>query len=92
MREHGAVEMVPERTELLRLRGILKPKRRGVTLEHMAQAIAEGALERWLGWCPRASTGSRADPPERSGLPLKRSHEAFRGAMATCPSTTTRIS
>ena len=46
VREHGVVEMVPERTELLGLRGILKPKRRGVTLEHMAQAIAEGALER----------------------------------------------
>lgn len=43
MRRDGVVEMVPESIDLLSLRGLLTPKRRGVTLEDMEQAIIEGA-------------------------------------------------
>ena len=46
MRKDGVVEMVPESIDLLTLRGLLKPRRRGVTLEDMERAIVEGAQDR----------------------------------------------
>ena len=46
MRKDGVVEMVPESIDLLSLRGLLKPRRKGVSLEDMERAIVEGALDR----------------------------------------------
>ena len=43
MREDGVVELEPETVDLMSLRGVLKPVVRGVTLEDMETAIAEGA-------------------------------------------------
>ena len=43
LRDDGVVEMIPETVELLSLFGMVKPKRRGVTLADMEQAIADEA-------------------------------------------------
>lgn len=45
LREDGIVEMTPATVDLMSLCGILKPKKRGVRLEDMEEAIAEGATE-----------------------------------------------
>jgi len=45
MRQDGVVELVPESLDLLSIRGLLKPRRRGVTLEDMERAIAAGARD-----------------------------------------------
>ncbi|MEZ4269562.1 MAG: AbrB/MazE/SpoVT family DNA-binding domain-containing protein [Myxococcota bacterium] len=42
VRGDGVVEMVPETVELMSLFGSLKPRLKGVTLEQMEQAIAQG--------------------------------------------------
>jgi antitoxin PrlF len=42
-RRNGAVELVPETEDILSLRGIIKPKIRGITLEDMDEAIAKEA-------------------------------------------------
>ena len=41
--EDGVVEIEPEIADVRSLRGALKPRRRGVTLEEMERAISEGA-------------------------------------------------
>jgi len=46
MRQDGVVELIPESLDLLSLRGMLKPRRKGVTLADMEQAIADGAQGR----------------------------------------------
>ncbi len=46
MRQDGVVELIPESLDLLSLRGMLKPRRKGVTLADMEQAIAAGAQGR----------------------------------------------
>ncbi len=43
LRDDGIVELAPETVDLMSLRGILKPRVRGITLEDMESAIAEGA-------------------------------------------------
>ncbi len=43
MRRDGVVEIVPESMDLLKLGGLLKPRRRGVTLEEMERVIVDGA-------------------------------------------------
>ena len=45
LRNDGVVEMQPETVDLLSLRGILKPRIQGVTLEDFEEAIASGATE-----------------------------------------------
>lgn len=44
LREDGVVEMQPETVDLMSLKGTLKPRTKGVSLEGMEHAIAEGAL------------------------------------------------
>jgi AbrB family looped-hinge helix DNA binding protein len=43
LNDNGVVEMHPETIDLMSLCGVLKPRVRGVTLEDMERAIAEGA-------------------------------------------------
>ena len=44
LRKDGVAEMVPDNLDLLSLFGALKPRRRGVTLEQMDEAIrSQGA-------------------------------------------------
>jgi AbrB family looped-hinge helix DNA binding protein len=43
LNDNGVVEMYPEAIDLMSLCGVLKPRARGVSLEDMEQAIAEGA-------------------------------------------------
>jgi antitoxin PrlF len=45
LRPDGVVEMNPATVDLMSLCGILKPKKRGVKLEDMEEAIAAGATE-----------------------------------------------
>jgi AbrB family looped-hinge helix DNA binding protein len=45
LREDGIAEMIPATVDLMSLCGILKPKKRGVTLEDMEEAIGEGAVD-----------------------------------------------
>lgn len=45
LREDGVAEMKAATVDLMSLCGILKPKKRGVTLEEMEEAVAEGATE-----------------------------------------------
>ena len=42
-RADGVVELVPERIDLLSLKASLKPRRRGVSIDAMEQAIVMGA-------------------------------------------------
>jgi AbrB family looped-hinge helix DNA binding protein len=46
LNENGIVEMQPETLDLMSLCGSLKPRVRGVTLEDMEQAIADGATQK----------------------------------------------
>lgn len=46
VREDGVAELVPETVDFLDLAGCLKPRTRGVSLEDMEAAIAEGAGSR----------------------------------------------
>lgn len=46
IRDDGVVVVEPETLDLLCLRGRLKPRRRGVTLEEMDAAVREGASGR----------------------------------------------
>ena len=41
LRTDGVVEMIPEQGDLLSLQGVLKPKKRGVTLADMDDAIQQ---------------------------------------------------
>ena len=45
VREDGVVEIRPETVDLMSLRGMLEPRAKGVTLDEMDEAIAEGAAE-----------------------------------------------
>jgi len=45
VQENGHVEMVPKRSSLTELKGMLPPPVTGVTLEDMEQAIAAGACD-----------------------------------------------
>ena len=45
VREDGVVEVQAETSDVMALKGVLKARRRGVTLEEMERAIAEGASE-----------------------------------------------
>lgn len=47
IRRDGVIELIPESLDLLSLRGMLKPRQKGVTLAQMDRAIAEGAEGRW---------------------------------------------
>ena len=44
IREDGIVEMQPETLDLMSLHGILRPKKHGVSLDDMEEAIANGAV------------------------------------------------
>jgi AbrB family looped-hinge helix DNA binding protein len=44
VREDGVVEMVPETLDVMSLFGILKPRKRGVSLEDMEEAISREAF------------------------------------------------
>jgi AbrB family looped-hinge helix DNA binding protein len=41
--DDGSVVVEPETVDLLALRGLLKPRRRGITMDEMAEAIRKGA-------------------------------------------------
>ena len=43
VREDGVVEMVPETLDVMSLFGLLKPKKKGVSLEDMEDAISREA-------------------------------------------------
>jgi antitoxin PrlF len=43
VREDGVVEMVPETLDVMVLFGLLKPKKKGVSLEDMEEAISREA-------------------------------------------------
>ncbi len=45
VREDGVVEVQAETSDVMALKGALKARRRGVTLEEMERAIAEGASD-----------------------------------------------
>lgn len=45
VREDGIVEVQAETSDVMALKGVLKAHRRGVTLEEMERAIAEGASD-----------------------------------------------
>ncbi|MCZ7584950.1 MAG: AbrB/MazE/SpoVT family DNA-binding domain-containing protein [Deltaproteobacteria bacterium] len=42
---NGKVEIYPHKIDILSLRGIIKPRIRGVTIEQMNEAIAKAASE-----------------------------------------------
>ena len=45
--EDGRVVVEPETVDIHTLKGMVKPKRRGVTVEEMNEAIARAAAERY---------------------------------------------
>lgn len=46
LEEDGRVLVEPETVDLRALRGVLRPRRRGVTVEDMAEAVRKGAARR----------------------------------------------
>lgn len=46
VREDGVVEMVPETLDVMALFGVVKPKKKGVSLEDMEEAISKEASGR----------------------------------------------
>lgn len=46
MRKDGVVELIPESLDLMSLQGMLKPRRKGVSLADMEEAIADGVQGR----------------------------------------------
>jgi AbrB family looped-hinge helix DNA binding protein len=45
VRDDGVVELSADHVDLMSLRGIIKPKVRGVTLEDMQRAVEDGAID-----------------------------------------------
>ncbi len=57
-RSDGSIVVEADTVDLLTLEGILRPRRRGVTLEQMDEAVARGAAGRCSASTPTSSSVS----------------------------------